>query len=694
MANDKTYDRHINIWINGKEVKNDISSIKKEMLNLTNELGRTTRGTQEYNDKVAELKKVKGILKEHQESIAGTSSAWNKIKSAANSGIGIITAGVGGILTAYNSIKTILFSTDALGDKVEKTLGGWKGGIDAIVRSIASADFKNFGKNIKDAIEEGRRYAEKQDEISDKLRALKFREAEVSSELLKMREIENSALSKREDAIAAGKKAIELEDQLALTRTAIAKERYNIEMDNAMVITGQAPVVVEAYLRQDEKLMALLETGKKWLALNEQIKALSGETAGSRGPWGGNTAVDNSKEIKALQEQQKALGDNAAEYAGMFTGLGKLVDEKKDVIVQAFSDMKEAETSNLENTMKVRTKTDNLIAGGTKTEEDAAKKKHDQEVDADKEGQEFIDKEIKRMEDEVAAKRKYDVKAEKESQDFIDAEIKRMEDEAERKKKIDDEYNAKLLDAKKKVAQDAEKFATALFARQAAKLEAQYKIDVAAAGDNAALKAKIDEEYAIKKHKLAQRAAIFEKAAAIASIAIAVAKGVAEATAAAVVTLGASLALIPWIIAAGILQTAAVVAQPIAEFAKGGYTGPGGQHEPAGFVHKGEWVANADMVASPRTGPIIQALEYYRNNNMPGYSNGGMAAGSGGSGAGGSVPAALIATDPEMKAQLGRLSAVLDRLERNGVKNNWPWNDVNNMRKGMNKLDEIEENVS
>lgn len=36
MPNDKTYDRHVNIWINGKEVTNNISSIKKEMFNLTN----------------------------------------------------------------------------------------------------------------------------------------------------------------------------------------------------------------------------------------------------------------------------------------------------------------------------------------------------------------------------------------------------------------------------------------------------------------------------------------------------------------------------------------------------------------------------------------------------------------------------------------------------------------------------------
>ena len=59
MANDKTYDRHINIWINGKEVQNDISSIKKEMFNLTNETGQNYRGTDEYNQKGCRVKESK-----------------------------------------------------------------------------------------------------------------------------------------------------------------------------------------------------------------------------------------------------------------------------------------------------------------------------------------------------------------------------------------------------------------------------------------------------------------------------------------------------------------------------------------------------------------------------------------------------------------------------------------------------------
>lgn len=63
-------------------------------------------------------------------------------------------------------------------------------------------------------------------------------------------------------------------------------------------------------------------------------------------------------------------------------------------------------------------------------------------------------------------------------------------------------------------------------------------------------------------------------------------------------------------------------------FASGGYTGDGGKYEPAGIVHKGEYVINA--AATKRLG-----LGYL--NSLNGYANGGLVGGGGGSAAPGSV---------------------------------------------------------
>jgi hypothetical protein len=55
------------------------------------------------------------------------------------------------------------------------------------------------------------------------------------------------------------------------------------------------------------------------------------------------------------------------------------------------------------------------------------------------------------------------------------------------------------------------------------------------------------------------------------------------------------------------------------QFAEGGYTGSGGKYEPAGVVHKGEWVAPQHVVNNPSAQPHLSALE----NMRKGYADGG-----------------------------------------------------------------------
>jgi hypothetical protein len=164
-----------------------------------------------------------------------------------------------------------------------------------------------------------------------------------------------------------------------------------------------------------------------------------------------------------------------------------------------------------------------------------------------------------------------------------------------------------------------------------------------------------------------------------------------------------SLAAIPIVgVPLGIAAAAAAIAAGLAnvrqivkvntKLYEGGYTGPGGKYQPAGIVHAGEWVAPADMVMSPATGPIIEALEYQRANSMLGYANGG-GPGINASGAAGSS-SALIGSDPELKALIRENLRINKMLLRDGVKNNWPWQDVDNMRKGLNRLEEIEGDVT
>lgn len=78
-------------------------------------------------------------------------------------------------------------------------------------------------------------------------------------------------------------------------------------------------------------------------------------------------------------------------------------------------------------------------------------------------------------------------------------------------------------------------------------------------------------------------------------------------------------------VAAGMMQIAAIKKQQQASeaqgYAKGGFTKKGRRDEVAGVVHAGEWVASQQLVQSPVTRPLIDAMEYAQRTNTIGSLN-------------------------------------------------------------------------
>ena len=78
-------------------------------------------------------------------------------------------------------------------------------------------------------------------------------------------------------------------------------------------------------------------------------------------------------------------------------------------------------------------------------------------------------------------------------------------------------------------------------------------------------------------------------------------------------------------VAAGMIQIAAIKKQQQAAeaqgYSEGGFTPDGRSDEPVGIVHAGEWVASQKLVKSPKTRPIIEALEYAQRTNTIGSLN-------------------------------------------------------------------------
>lgn len=74
--------RAITIWVNGKEIKNDISSINSEYLNLLKSQRKMTRGSVEYVEAGKKIRELKGHIDEHNKQLRETGGLWGKIKSS------------------------------------------------------------------------------------------------------------------------------------------------------------------------------------------------------------------------------------------------------------------------------------------------------------------------------------------------------------------------------------------------------------------------------------------------------------------------------------------------------------------------------------------------------------------------------------------------------------------------------------
>lgn len=76
-------------------------------------------------------------------------------------------------------------------------------------------------------------------------------------------------------------------------------------------------------------------------------------------------------------------------------------------------------------------------------------------------------------------------------------------------------------------------------------------------------------------------------------------------------------------VAAGAVQIAVIKKQKEASvsvgYMQGGFTPQGPKDKVVGVVHAGEWVANRELVQSPRTRPLIEALEMARTRNVLGH---------------------------------------------------------------------------
>lgn len=119
MANDKMYKRSLKVYIDGKEVENSVAGIQREMRKLRGEMKNLTIGTEEYEKKAAEMRKLDGILRQHRQNVSSVANEQDRMTDAIKNALGLnskFANSIMGLTANGNGLKGMLAgATQAVG---------------------------------------------------------------------------------------------------------------------------------------------------------------------------------------------------------------------------------------------------------------------------------------------------------------------------------------------------------------------------------------------------------------------------------------------------------------------------------------------------------------------------------------------------------------------------------------------------
>jgi len=116
-----SYNRRINLFINGQQVSNDVRSIRAEMTRLVNEQARMTLGSQEYIAHARRIRDLRTILAEHNQQIAAVSRSWSlsRMGDAFNRYFALVTAAVASITGLIMGFKALVKTFNDYEERVD-----------------------------------------------------------------------------------------------------------------------------------------------------------------------------------------------------------------------------------------------------------------------------------------------------------------------------------------------------------------------------------------------------------------------------------------------------------------------------------------------------------------------------------------------------------------------------------------------
>lgn len=259
--------------INQLSSANAILNKRLREVNQTTDAGRVkANNLRSAIDKNTEkIRQASPAWKQQQMNIGNYGSAMGNIGGVVSKVTGFlgglgIAMGIGTLAVgAFNRALTL---SDALGDKWAMTQEGMKEATDAFFRSIMDGDWSNLIDNMKEAYEDGKRYADMLDLLEDRSRAVSLRTNAIDTEIIKFKNMARDRsidLTIRRNAI---NEIVKLEEEKLKVTKKLADDELDNKAQNISKYSGLSKQAIKVIIADESKIVELNDA---W-ALHEAIK--------------------------------------------------------------------------------------------------------------------------------------------------------------------------------------------------------------------------------------------------------------------------------------------------------------------------------------------------------------------------------------------------------------------------------------
>ena len=285
--------------------------------------------------------------------IGNYGSALNKVGNIAMNVAGALGLSVG-LAGAFKVAGDVMKSTEQISDKLDYEMAGLGQSIQQLFRNIASGDWSNLLDGMREAYQEGKRYAEVMDYIQDVTRSKDIQNAEIDLQIIEQRtkaRDKSLSLAERQAAID---QIVSLGQQKLQNDLKVTGKTLQNELTNAAQITGVASGVIKTYLTDYEALVPSMQKGQQILSDIEKRNTTITKT-----PYGSSVSYVNrdaiNKDISSLSRLEQTYVSFAQIENKLLSDSDKTTDRNKiSAALIANTGALQAEAENRSSLVKMR----------------------------------------------------------------------------------------------------------------------------------------------------------------------------------------------------------------------------------------------------------------------------------------------------------------------------------------------------